>query len=183
MVLNDVFDFLEETQRVNGQDARAGLGEVGLKKFGCGEAGRDVDFFSEAVEFAVNTHGSDAVCLESAEFVESFVGAPFEESGEFDEAFHLIEEVGVFGIVEPTVLCLDFEGLGALGLEGGEGEAEEGLLFELGAGEAFCAEPGLEGFVVELVFRVEEEFRGGGEAMADAVGCGFGATGGGLGAS
>ena len=71
----------------------------------------------------MDTRGCDAVGLESAEFVEDFAGAPFEESREFDEAFHLVEEVGALGVVEPAVLGLDFESLRALSLECGEGVA------------------------------------------------------------
>ena len=86
--------------------------------------------------------GGEAVALEPAEFVEGSVGAAFLQCSEFDEAFHLREPSGVIGVVYPTVLGLEFEGLGAIDLKGREGVAAEGLFFDLAFREAvrsqFC---------------------------------------------
>ena len=110
--------------------------------------------------------------LELLELSEGFGGAAFEHCAEFDDSFHLDEELLGIGIIEPAVLCFAFEGLGAEGLEAGVGVLLEEEVFGGAGGEALLAEGGLE---LEILFALfgfggEERFAGGGEAVTEAVG-------------
>ena len=109
-------------------------------EIGHGESFREVHFFAVGVEFSLDLESGEAVALEFAEFVEGFVGSAFLQGSEFDEAFHLGEPFGVIGFVYPTVLSLEFEGLGAVDLEGSEGVTAEGFFFEGAFREAFFAQ-------------------------------------------
>jgi hypothetical protein len=75
-------------------------------------------------------------------------------------------------------LGVDFELAGAVCLEEGEGVALEGLELEFAFGEALFEEFGFEGIVLASFVRVVFEDGGGVglEAVARAVGSGFGAA-------
>ena len=155
----------------DGDEAGAGVVEVLRAEVGDREDFGEDHFLAVGVDFALDLEGGETVALEFAEFIERSVGAAFLQGSEFDEAFHLREPEWVFGIVDPTVLSLKFEGLGASNLESREGIAAESFFFELAFGEAirsqFCDvldEDGL-GFFV----RSEEGIRGGAEAVTYGV--------------
>ena len=101
-----------------------------LAKVGDGEDFGQCHFFAVSVDFALDLEGGATVALEFAEFL---------QCSEFDESFHLREPGGVIRVVGPTVLGLEFEGLSAIDLEGGEGIAPESFLFESAFGETVFA--------------------------------------------
>ena len=109
-------------------------------EIGDGENFRESHFFAVSVDFALYFEGGETVALEFAELVERSVGAAFLQCSEFDEALHLGKPFGVIGIIDPTVLSLEFEGLGTIDLEGGEGVAAECFFFELRLGETILTQ-------------------------------------------
>ena len=136
----DELSFFRCGEKSNGYQAGAGVvevlrAEIGDRKY----FGKD-HFFTVGVDFALYFEGGETIALELAEFVEGSVGAAFLQSSEFDEAFHLREPCWVIGIIDPTVLGLEFEGLGASDLEGREGVAAESFFFELAFGETVCTQ-------------------------------------------
>ena len=167
----DELGFFGCGKKRNRDEASAGVVQVLRAEIGDGENFGEDHFFAVGVDFALDLEGGKAVSLELAEFVERSVGAAFLQCSEFDEAFHLRKPGGVIGVVYPTVLGLEFEGLGASNLESREGIAAESFFFDLAFGEAvrsqFCDvldEAGL-GFFV----RSKESVRGRAEAVTYGV--------------
>lgn len=101
------------------------------------EGSRDRDWGRHGRKFGLALDGGEAMELEILELFEGFGGAALVLRGEFGGAFHLEEELLVGGFGEPAVLGVDFEALGAEGLEAGEGVLLEGDFFGDAVGEGF----------------------------------------------
>ncbi len=138
----DELSFFGCGKKRNCDEAGAGVVEVLRAEIGDGENFGEDHFFAVGVDFTLDFEGGEAIPLELAEFVERSVGAAFLQCSEFDEAFHLRKPGGMIGVVYPTVLRLEFEGLGAIDLECSESIAAESFFFEVAFGEAvrsqFC---------------------------------------------
>ena len=140
-------------------------------EFGEGEGGGDFGGDFGDLEFGVEFDGGEAVELEVLKLLEGFGGAALEEGPEFDGAFHLKEVLLGIGIVEPAVLGLDFDALGAEGLEARVGVLFEEDFFGGAGGEEFGVEAVAELVVFDSLLWVggEEGFGGGVEAVAVGV--------------
>ncbi len=136
----DEFCFGRCGEKCDGYEAGAGVVEILRAEVGNGEYFGKDHFFAVSVDFALYFEGGETVALEFAEFVERSVGAAFLQCPKFDEALHLGKPFGVIGIIDPTVLSLEFEGLGTIDLEGGEGVAAESFFFELRLGETILTQ-------------------------------------------
>ena len=165
------------------EDERLFFGELGFAKISEGDGGRDGREDLCVGEFGVDFDAGETVELELLELFEGFGGAAFEHCAEFDDAFHLKEELLGIGIFEPAVLGFAFEGLGAEALEAGVGVLLEEKVFGGAGGETLFAEGGLKLQILFALFWFggEEGCAGGGEAMAETVGCRGGPTFGGAG--